>query len=177
MIGFFRALTDGLIKKKLGAVMREGRRRMVKAGLFAFCGLAATGSLIFVAVGAYLSLCRIFAPWLSGLMVGGGILVLSLAGSLVLWLFVGDKEVPNEKPPRDRISEKTQVDNAAYLGELIGTHLNRHGLRTFDVALAALVAGAVLGAGPALRARRRRRKDEPPWPSTSQTDRRRSPGE
>jgi hypothetical protein len=162
MGGWFLALVDVLMEKGLKYVVRAGKRQMVETTLLVFCGLAALGSLVFIAVGAYLSLREFYAPWLSGIIVGGGVMALSIAGSLALWLFMRRDTVPKQDSFREERSEKDWVDNAAYLGEIIGRHLNRRGIRTMDVMIAALAAGVVLGAGSAIHTRMRRPKGGSP---------------
>lgn len=160
MAGWVRALTEGLIVGWLKVMMHAEKRRTVKAALFLFCGLAAMGSLAFIAVGTYVSLREYFTPWLSGLIIGGAILALSIVGSLVLWLFMGREADLERNPTGQSETEQARLDNAAYLGEIIGRQLSRRGIRTTDVMIAALVAGAVLGVGPVLRSRRRHRHDD-----------------
>jgi len=162
MAGWLLAFAEGLMEKGMKGVVRAGKRRMVETTLLVLCCLAALGSLIFIAVGTYLSLSEFYAPWLSGLIVGGGIMALAIAASVVLWLFMRRDTVPRQSSSREEGTEKDWVDNAAYLGEIIGRHLNRRGIRTLDVMIAALAAGAVLGAGSAIRTRKRSTKGGSP---------------
>ncbi|MGD8592352.1 MAG: hypothetical protein PVG20_07610 [Thioalkalispiraceae bacterium] len=134
--------------------------------ILALCGWAALGGLGFVAVGSYLSLSEVFVPWVAGLIVGCGILLLSLLGAwltLLYWRRTTQPESPIE-PPMENAEAQTMVDTAAHLGEIVGESLSKSGIRTTDVMIAALVAGTVLGASPALRDRllKRKRYASPP---------------
>jgi hypothetical protein len=163
MAGWLKALVDSLIEKGLDTVMQtKAKRRIVETGLMVFCGLTGLGGLIFIAVGGYLSLSDLYSPWLSGLIIGGVILALSLVGALLLWLAMRGHTVPKRGRSRGSPSERTQVDNVAYLGEIIGAHLSRQGIRTIDVMLAALAAGIALSASPTVRTRLRRRRPVSP---------------
>jgi hypothetical protein len=168
MAGWFKSLTDSLIEKGLEALMHtRAKRRLVETSLVAFCGLTGLGGLVFIAVGGYLSLSDLYSPWLSGLIVGGVILALSIAGALSLWLAMRGHTAPKRGRSRASPSEQTQVDNVAYLGEIIGAHLSRQGIRTIDVMLAALAAGIALSASPAVRTRLRRRPPVSPDDTSS----------
>lgn len=151
-------MAGDLMKRVMEYSMRDVKRGLIEVLCFAFCGLAALGSLIFIAVGAYISLREFFVPWLCGLIVGGAILALAAVCCFALWLFTRRNPAPLRRPPQESAAERDRLDNAACLGEAIGRQLSRQGIRGWDVILAALAAGTVLGAGPVLRSRRRQSK-------------------
>jgi len=138
-------------------------RCLVKILLIGACLLIALGGLGFIAVGGYVTLCEIYSPWVSGLIVGATALLLSLLA--ILLLSISMRNVSRQKTesfggqaPEREARESAQVDNVMHLGEALGSHLSQRGVRLTDVALAALVAGTVLGTGPALQRRRQNRR-------------------
>lgn len=128
--------------------------------LFAFCGLTAFSGMGFIAIGSYISLREALVPWAAGLIVGLGMLLLSLLGSWFTLLYLR-KNAPSQTPPKSATEDseiRTRIDNVAHLGEIVGASLSKSGIRTTDVMIAALVAGTILGASPALRDRLLNRK-------------------
>lgn len=150
----------GLVDNSASAQLRVwGRRRMLEALLMILCGLAILGGLSFIAVGGYLSLRLHYAPWLSGLIVGAILLLLATGTALLTRRCLrADVQPAPSAPAREATPQRSgqaQIDNAEHLGEVIGRHVSRKGIRSTDVLLAALAAGTVLSAAPALRRRRR----------------------
>jgi hypothetical protein len=147
------ALLDGVVAEKISDVREQWRQRLVATGVIALCVLAAFGGLVFIAVGSYLSLSEVMAPWQAGLIVGGGVLMLSLIGALSARLMVRRRKPapPSNKNPS--AADAARIDSIARLGETIGASMSRHGIRMADVMIGALVAGTLLGASPALRER------------------------
>lgn len=139
-------LFSGVVAAKINDVRDQWRRRMVARGIVAFCALIAFGGLAFIAVGSYLSLSERMVPWKAGLIVGGGVLVLSVIGVLAAWLFVHRRK--SQHAPN-----AAGIDGIARLGEAIGASIGKQGIRTADIVIVALIAGAVLGASSALRER------------------------
>ncbi|MCG6969048.1 MAG: hypothetical protein LJE85_04685 [Gammaproteobacteria bacterium] len=139
---------------------------MARTLILVLCGWAALGGLGFIAVGSYLSLSEVFVPWVAGLIVGCGILLLSLLGAwltILYWRSTPQPQAPIE-PPEENTEAQTLVDTATHLGEIVGASLSKSGIRTTDVMIAALVAGTILGASPALRERLLKRKRYGPLP-------------
>jgi len=171
MSSWLQSLADNIANNGLSAIMRAlGRIPIVEAILIAFCGLAALVGVGFIAAGGYLSLRQSLSPWLSGLVVGGVILVIALIAILMLWLSMRNKgtaQTPLPPRPEPPALGSSRVDDVTQLGEAVGKQLSEHGVRVTDVVIAALVAGAVLGAAPALRQRRRQRKQNPRHASTT----------
>jgi len=168
-----KVLAKGVADEVMGALIRSGKRRILGIGLMVFFCLAGLSGPVFIAVGVYLSLCKSFEPWLSGLIVGGIIILLCLVCALGAVAYIRRGRVYSEEDTHGPPEQKTQVENAAYLGEIIGAHLSQRGIRATDVVIAALAAGTVLSAGPALRGRSRRRKVDYPGPSQFETQRQR----
>lgn len=139
------------------------RRRVAEMGLMIFFGLATLGGLGFIAVGAYVSAREAYAPWLAGLMVGAAIVILAVIAGLIVHRITQRRSPSGPPPAPPTKANQVQIDNAAHLGELIGGHVSQRGIRTTDVAIAALVAGVILNTGPAVRKRlkKRRRKQRP----------------
>jgi hypothetical protein len=133
-------------------------------------GLAALSGVGFIAVGSYLSLSDTLVPWAAGLIVGSGLLVLSLFGTWIALLYsrkATQAQTPEKQPAEENTQAQTMVDTAAHLGEIVGASFGRSGIRTTDVVIAALVAGTILGASPALRKRLLHRKRYGPPPDQS----------
>ena len=147
----------GLAAQNTQKVVAWWRRGVVGTVLLGFCGLAALGGLGFIGAGSYASLSETLEPWKAGLIVGIVALLLSLIGALLVWIFLLRKESTQASAPKPA-SDEFDVDTIAHLGETIGASLFKNGIRTTDIMLAALVAGTVLGASPALRERLLRRK-------------------
>ena len=137
------------------------RRGIVVTVWLVFCGLVAVSGLAFIAVGSYLSLSEVVAPWAAGLIIGATLVVLSAIGSLIVRYFVLRQNAGESSGSGKSSVREADVDTIAHLGETIGASLIKNGIRTTDVMIAALVAGAVLGASPALRNRLLRRKRYP----------------
>jgi xanthine/uracil permease len=112
--------------------------------------LAGLGSLVFIAVGSYLSLREVLSPLKSGLVMGSILAGLSIIGILITWFLVQRRNHARSTNPKP---EDVPVDTIASLGETIGYGLGERGVRQTDVVIAALVAGTVLGASPVLRDR------------------------
>ena len=143
------------------------RRSVLEATLLMACALAALVGVVIITIGGYASLSEFYTPWIAGLIVGSVILILSIIGALTVWYATRPPEMiqqhyhSNEPPPQE-----TQIDAVTHIGEHIGASLNNGRIKTTDVIIAALVAGTVLGATPALRQRilqrKRRSTDHPP---------------
>jgi hypothetical protein len=148
---------SGLAAQKTRQVLAWWQRSVTGTVLLVFCGISALGGLGFVAVGSYVSLCNQLEPWKAGLIVGVVIVLLALVGALIVWVVVLRKQ--HEQPAATQAPpEQVDIDTIAHLGETIGAAIFKNGVRTSDVVIAALVAGTVLGASPALRERLLRRK-------------------
>jgi len=125
-----------------------------------------------IAVGGYISLSAQFTPWIAGLIVGGVVLVLALAVLLIVQHMTKTPRPSIIHPttasePEMPAPGKRQVDAITRIGEDIGASLSNGRVKTIDILIAALVAGTVLGASPALRHRvlqhrQRERKQEKP---------------
>jgi len=138
-----------------GQVRAWWKRSVLEAALTVCFALAALSGVVLVAVGGYASLSALYAPWIAGVAVGGVLLLLSIAGLLIV-SHLDHAKAPAQQPER-ALSEPPrrdpQIDTVAQIGEYIGASLNDGRIRTIDVTIAALVAGTVLGASPALRER------------------------
>jgi hypothetical protein len=156
---WIQSLADNAADKGVTAFIRAlDRHRIVNIMLIAFCAVAALGGVGFIAVGVYVSLCESLSAWLSGLIVGGAILLPALIAMLILRYSMRNNAKSQARPsdPGPAEMESAQVDNITHLGEVVGSAMSKRGVRTTDVMIAALVAGTVLGAAPALRRRRHR---------------------
>jgi hypothetical protein len=98
------------------------------------------------------------APWKAGVIIGVVAILLSLIGGLIVWLAMLRKSLSRPVGAKQAPSEENDVDAVTHLGETIGASLFKNGIRTTDIMVAALVAGTVLGASPALRDRLLRRR-------------------
>jgi hypothetical protein len=108
---------------------------------------------VFIAVGSYLSLSERMVPWKAGLIVGGGVLILSVIGALSAGFLVQRRKTTQPSSKSQSAPDAARIDSIARLGETIGASISKQGIRTVDVMIGALVAGALLGASPALRER------------------------
>lgn len=126
--------------------------------LLAFSAVIALGGLAFISVGSFLSLRETFTPWQSGLIVGGIVLGLSILIALLAWFVSPRRSIPPIQSTKTPTSEENRMDTIEHLGETIGACIGRQNIKTTDVMLAALVAGAILGASPELRQRLFKRK-------------------
>jgi hypothetical protein len=154
---WLRALAGGITAATMHNVRAWWRRSVAAMALMVFLGLTALGCLAFVSVGVYDSLREILPAWQAGLIVGGGLVAIALLVTLIVVLVIlkwSKKAGRAEKKPPP---VQEQLDDIAHLGETIGASLGK-GVRTTDVMIAALVAGTVLGASPALRDRLFRRR-------------------
>jgi len=156
----------GLAAQKAKKVLAWWRRSVTGAVLLVFCGVVALGGLGFVAMGSYTSLREALEPWKAGLIVGMGTLLLSLIGALIVWI-VMLRQKPATTDSTQVPPEEAEIDTITHLGESIGASLFKNGIRTTDVVIAALVAGTVLGASPALRDRLLRRRQSTSEKSSS----------
>lgn len=147
------ALFGGVAAAKINDVRDQWRQRIVAMGVVAFCALAAFGGLAFIAVGSYLSLREGMVPWKAGLIVGGGVLVLSLIGALSARFLVHRRKATQPSGKSQPAPEAAGIDRIARLGETIGASISKQDIRTVDVMIGALIAGALLGASTALRER------------------------
>ncbi len=161
MLSWIRPLIDDAVGRTLDQAGRWAGRSGLLAGAAAFSGLMVFCGLVFAAIGAFLSLQQTLQPWLAGLLVGGLLALVGLAVLLMLWLSLAKREPaaparakPAVEPPETPAPNSTgPADDAAQLGETLGAYLGAKGFRTADVMVAALAAGALLGASPALRDR------------------------
>jgi hypothetical protein len=134
-------------------------RSLIGIALMMFFALFAVGGLIYLSIACYLALREIVDPWQAGLILGGGLLVLSLLGVFTTWFFLWrhpDKYAGESIG--SRLEQPPSVDAVTRLGEAISAPLGQRDIRTIDIMIAALAAGTVLGASPALRKRMSRRK-------------------
>jgi small-conductance mechanosensitive channel len=138
-----------------GQVRAWWKRGVLEAALTLCFALAALSGVVLIAVGGYASLSALYAPWIAGVAIGGIVLLLSIAGLLIV-SHTDHAKAPAQQaeralspPPR----HDPQIDTVAQIGEYIGASLNNGNVKTIDVTIAALVAGTVLGASPALRER------------------------
>jgi hypothetical protein len=163
----FSDIVAGFASRETQKVERWWLNRMVIIGAIALCGLVAVTGLTFLAYAAYISLLDVVTPSMAGVIVGCILLVLSLLGALGTWLWARHIRKQEQQPRQTTISpsvssppgeRQVPVDTITIMGETIGASLNKNGIRTFDVMIAALVAGTVLGASPALRHRLRQRR-------------------
>lgn len=146
-------LLGGVTAAKINDVRDQWRQRIVAMGVVAFCALAAFGGLAFIAVGSYLSLREGMVPWKAGLIVGGGVLVLSLIGALSARFLVHRRKATPPSGKSQPAPEAARIDSIARLGETIGASISKQDIHTVDVLIGALIAGALLGASSALRER------------------------
>ena len=146
-------LFGGVVAAKFNDVRDQWRQHLVVAGVVAFCALAALGGLGFIAAGSYFSLRQGMAAWQAGLIVGGGVLVLSLIGALSARFFVHRRAATQQSSTNQPAPETVRIDSIAHLGETLGASVSKHGIRMADVMIGAMIAGTLLGASRALRER------------------------
>lgn len=143
----------GLLKNLLGDIRTRWRHGMVRNALALAFGLIALGGVAFVAWAAYTALRQALMPWWAGLITGGSLLAVAVIGIWALFRTQGGGR--EEHPPAEPAAAQNTppVDAARRLGQGLGASLRQREVRTTDVVIAALVAGTVLGANPALRER------------------------
>lgn len=161
----------GLAAQKAQKVLAWWKRGVAGTVLLVFCGLIALCGVGFIAFGSYISLTESLPPWKAGFIVGIVSVLLSIIGALVVWLRVLRRQGDQSASARQESAQESDVDTIAHLGETIGASLFKNGIRTTDVVIAALVAGTVLGASPALRERLLRRKQNSSSRSSSKSQR------
>ena len=154
--------------RQLREVFERGVVYSTLVRLSAAVGLLA---IALIAIGGYISLSAQYTPWIAGLIVGGVVLLLALAVIVVVRHMAQPARSTYSRPtasePEIPSPSKRQVDAITRMGEDIGKSLNNGRVKAIDVLIAALVAGTVLGASPALRQRvkqhrqRTHERDEP----------------
>jgi hypothetical protein len=140
-------LWHGLSRSILGAVLA------ILAALAALEGLAIT------MVGGYASLKQTMPPWEAGLIVGGAIILVAVILLAVIASVIRRQGQGPELPPAThRIHRAPRYPESAATGDassLLKTAaaemIGKANIKVRDIALAALVAGLVLGASPGLR--------------------------
>jgi len=124
-----------------------------------FATLAAFGGLVFLLLGAYLSLAKVLQPWQAGAIVGGAMILIAF---IALWIIAGaiTKQGRMAAPPPSPSGTFATAGAPQPPGSVpdtlraaIGEMLGATGVKTSDIAIGALVAGLVLGASPRLRQR------------------------
>jgi len=145
-------------------------RSVVYATLVRLSAAVALLAVAVIAVGGYISLSTQYTPWIAGLIVGGVVLVLALIVTLFVWRMTHPHVSTSTRPTVAETDapppSKRQVDAITRMGEDIGAGLKNGQVKTIDVLIAALVAGTVLGASPALRHRILQRR----WRAREQED-------
>lgn len=128
--------------------------------LMVLVGLAVAGAFVFAGVGLYFSLAEVMPPWQAGAIVGGAALLAALvllAVAALLFAGFGYRSAP-ATARHERATRPASEDGAAQVGRAVGEMMARADIRATDLALGALVAGVVLGAGPRGRGRRKRKR-------------------
>jgi len=126
--------------------------------LMRLCAAVAFLAVAIIAVGSYASLSESYTPWIAGLIVGAAVLVIALIVIAVARHMAqpgfSQQTKPRAAPAMEQAApSQRQVDAVSSIGEHLGASLNNGRVKTIDVLIAALVAGTVLGASPALRNR------------------------
>lgn len=156
---WLQGLSGGVVAAAGARVRDLWRRGLATAALSLVLALLAVGGAGFLALAVYFALAQVMAPWSAALIVGGILLGVALIGALGAWLVWRQRygAIRSQPEPADEgapgEARERRVDMARRLGEDLGRSLGHRGVRTSDVVMAALVAGAVLGASPALRDR------------------------
>ncbi|MDZ7750356.1 MAG: hypothetical protein U5S82_01570 [Gammaproteobacteria bacterium] len=165
---WLRGMAGGVLAAARARVRAVWRRGLAMAVLSLVLALLAVSGAGFLVLAAYLALAQVMAPWSAALIVGGALVGVALLGALGVWLILRgrhDGAASQSAPPAAGApadADERPVDMAARLGEDLGQRLGRRGVRVSDVMVAALVAGTLLGASPALRARLFRNGGVPP---------------
>ncbi|WP_405224815.1 phage holin family protein [Lentisalinibacter sediminis] len=133
------------------------QHQAVAAVLLAVCAVIALAAIGFAVMSGYLALSIAMPAWAAALVTAGTLLVLALIAGLVANRYarqpLRQPHGPQARQSRDRRPETPPVELAARMGRSLGENLNRRGVRSADVVIAALVAGVALGVAPALRER------------------------
>jgi hypothetical protein len=153
LIPVLRSLAD-LAGAEAARWRRGAARSAIGLALALLAVLAALEGLNILLIGLYASLLRTQPAWEAGLLVGGVVIVLAaLALAVIARRLRSPRAIPPLPPPGAR-PESARLDSApAVLGATAAELIGRTNLRARDIALAALVAGLVLGASPDLRRR------------------------
>lgn len=139
------------------ARLRRGLSRSalgLAVALFAL--LAALEGLLILLVGAYTSLAETHEPWVAGLIVGGIMLLVTVAVLALVARSLRQGRIPEAPPPlaQPRFMEtRTGADSPGLLKAAAAEVIGRADIKIRDVALLALVAGLALGVSPRLRSR------------------------
>jgi hypothetical protein len=119
---------------------------------------AALSGLIFVFLGAYLSLAEVMQPWQAGAIVGSAVMLIAIILLVIAVLVIGwqRRTTTGSVPLRGAAASpeggpSSRNDGAGLLGMSVGDMLAKSNIKTTDIVLSALVAGMVLGASPRLR--------------------------
>jgi hypothetical protein len=129
-------------------------RSILGAAVALLAVLAALEGLMIVLVGGYASLIQTMQPWAAGLIVGGALMLVAVIVLAIVAANLRRRERVLEPPPvgahgfrEDRAAVDTPGLIKAAATEMIG----KADIKVRDIALAALVAGLVLGVSPGLR--------------------------
>jgi hypothetical protein len=152
-----RSFTDIVAAEK--AKLWQGlSRSAVLLSLAIFATLAAFGGLVFALLGVYLSLEAMLEPWVAGVVVGFAMIVIAF---IALWVIARSFTKQGRAAPLPPSSSRASLAAAPQppsaipdtLRATVTDALGAANIRTSDIAIAALVAGLVLGASPHLRQR------------------------
>ena len=135
------------------------QHRVVSAILMAVCAIIGLAALGFAVWAAYLGLQLVLPGWGAALIIAGVLAVLALIAGSIARQHATQSVPPSAQEPirlfkveaSAEAEAGTPVDLAHRLGEDLGKTLAGHGVRPMHLALAALLAGVVVGATPSLR--------------------------
>lgn len=129
--------------------LRAGAARLgFRVLLLVLAWILGLGGLGYLSHSLYASLANVVAPWQAGLAVGCALL--ALAGTLIVIVHRG---AARGRRASTQAAGAEREDSATQLGRSLGRLLSRSDLHEFDLLLASLVAGIVLGARSRPRAR------------------------
>ena len=115
---------------------------------------AALAGLGFVLFAWYRALAETLAPWHAGLIVGCGVLLVTIIVLLCIALAIGqggERVPPGNRGSGSQREASASADAAGKLGSAVGDMIAKSPIKTSDIVLTALIAGMVLGASPGLR--------------------------
>ncbi|HKL61908.1 MAG TPA: phage holin family protein [Woeseiaceae bacterium] len=136
------------------------QRQAVAAVLLVVCAVIGLAAIGFAVAAGFLALGVAMPPWGAALLTAGILALLALVAGLIAGSYARRPLPGRSRPVRDEEEEPSSVELASSVGRSLGENLNRRGVRSTDVVVAALVAGVALGVAPALR-ERLGRGDEP----------------
>jgi hypothetical protein len=157
-MSWLKQFVNGIAEEQAQRARAWWRRGLVSSAMIISLALIGLGGVAFVAMAGYFALRLVLVPWAAGLIMGAVMLALSGLGIWMVWRRSAGHGPAEARSAQPAAPAQAQVSSVTRMGEAIGAKLHQRDIRTTDVMIAAMVAGTVLGATPALRERLWQRK-------------------